>query len=144
MPYRDEMNNIHPLVAILPQVQTNSDTAIVSAIIDTLGYDSLTFAIVTGAVTDADVTVAITMDHGDVANLSDAAAVPAANLVGTLALAGFGFADDSESRKVGYVGPKRYVRLTATPTGNGAGALPIAAVAILANPSQGPTANPPV
>jgi len=83
------------------------------------------------------------MDHGDASNLSDAAAVPAASLVGTLALAGFTFADDGETRKVGYVGEKRYVRLTITPSAN-AGAAPMSVVALLGNPSQVATANPPV
>ena len=142
--YRDGMSNIHPLLAIAPQVATNADTAIVGAIIDTLGYDSLTFAIIAGTLTDADATFAVTMEHGDAANLSDTAAVPAASLVGTLALAGFTFGDDGESRKVGYVGSKRYVRLTITPTGNNSGAAPVAALAILGEPTVAPTPNPPV
>jgi hypothetical protein len=141
---RDMLNNIHPLTAIEPVAARTNNTAIVSSIIDTRGYDALTFAILVGTNTDADVTFAVTMDHGDVSNLSDAAAVPAADLVGTLALAGYIFSDDAETRKIGYGGNKRYVRLTVTPTGNDAGNIFIAAVAILGNPLQAPTPNPPV
>lgn len=141
---RDMLNQIHPLVAIAPAAAAIADnTAQVSAIIDRQGYDSLTFLIVTGTLADLDATFAVTMDHGDVANLSDAAAVSATDLVGTLALAGFNFADDAETRKIGYVGAKRYVRLTITPSNN-TGAAPMAAIALLGNPARQPTANPPV
>lgn len=142
--YRDGMSAINILPAIPPVVQTNSDAAIVGNIIDTLGYDSLTFAIAAGALTDADATFAVSMEHGDNSALSDTAAVASTNLVGTLALAAFTAAsDDNKTRKVGYVGPKRYVRLTITPTGNNAGAAAVAAVAILGNLSSGPAPNPP-
>lgn len=141
---RDSVNNIHVLNAISPVAARTDNTAIVSTIIDTLGYDSCAFAIAVGTNTDANATFAVTMDHGDASNLSDAASVPAAEISGTLANAGFTFADDAESRKVGYLGNKRYVRLTVTPSGNDAGNIFLAAVAILGNPHQMPTPNPPV
>lgn len=141
---RDITNNLHVLNAISPVAARTDNTAIVSAIIDRLGYHSLMFAIAVGTNTDANATFAVTMDEGDAANLSDAAPVPAASISGTLALAGFNFADDAESRKVGYVGSKRYVRLTITPSGNDSGNIFVAALAILGHPSQAPTSNPPV
>jgi len=141
---RDLMNNIHILNAITPIAARTDNTAIVSAIIDVKGYDSLTFGLAIGNNTDTDVTFAVTMDHGDNSGLSDAAPVPAGDLVGTLALASFQFDDDNESRKIGYVGNKRYVRLTITPTGNNAGNIFIAGVAILGHPHRAPTPNPPV
>lgn len=141
---RDQMNNLHVLRALSPAAAAITDnTAQVSQIIDRQGYESLTFAIITGTLADADATFAVTMDHGDVSNLSDAAAVAAPDLVGTLALAGFQFDDDNETRKIGYVGAKRYVRLTITPAAN-TGAAPMAVIAILGNPANSPTANPPV
>ena len=137
----DRHSYLKMVAAIIPQTQTNADTAIVGQIIDTQGYDSLTFALVTGNVTDANVTVAVTMEHGDQANLSDTAPVAAGDQIGS---ANFTFADDNAAKKVGYLpksnAPKRYVRITATPTGNDAGALPIAAVAILGNARVGPVA----
>jgi hypothetical protein len=139
---RDMMNNIHPVPAIAPVVVTDT-TAQVSAIIDLQNYDSCTFVIATGTLADADATFAVTLDHGDASNLSDAAAVTAATgLVGTLALAGFTFADDGECRKVGYTGVKRYVRLTITPSAN-TGNAPLTAIAILHLPRIAATANPP-
>ena len=62
--------------------------------------------------------------------LSDAAAVPDEFLLGTEAGASFQFDDDNEVRKIGYIGPKRYVRLTITPAAN-TGNADISAVAVL-------------
>jgi hypothetical protein len=141
---RDLLNRIHVLNAISPVAARTDNTAITSAIIDRQGYESLVFGIAVGTNTDANATFAVTMEHGDAANLSDTAAVPTAEIGGTLALAGYTFADDAESRKVGYVGTKRYVRLTITPTGNDSGNIFVAAVAILGHPAQRATPNPPV
>lgn len=141
---RDMLNNIHPLAAIPPVAARTDNTAIVSSIIDTKGYDSLTWLIVTGTNTDANATFAVTMDESDDSGMSGSNAVAAADLVGTYALAGFTFADDAETRKIGYSGTKRYVRLTITPSGNDSGNIFVAAIALLANPAILPTANPPV
>lgn len=141
---RDMTNNLHILNAISPVAARTDNTAIVSSIIDRKGYDSLTFGIAVGTNTDANATFAVTMDEGDASNLSDAAAVATGDIAGTLTLAGYAFGDDAESRKVGYLGVKRYVRLTITPTGNDSGNIFVAALAILGNPDLRPTANPPV
>lgn len=141
---RDQMNNIHVLTAIEPVAARTNNTAIVSSIIDVRGYDSLTFAIAIGTNTDTDVTFAVTMEEADAANMSGSNAVAAADLVGTYALAGYNFGDDAETRKIGYIGAKRYVRLTITPSGNDSGNIFVAAVAILGNPQQRATPNPPV
>ena len=140
---RDLMNTIHTVNAIPPIAARTDNTAIVSSIIDTLGFGSLTFALAIGTNTDANATFAVTMDEGDASDLSGSNAVAAADLVGTYALAGYTFADDTETRKIGYIGNKRYVRLTVTPSGNDAGNIFLAGVAILGNPSRQPTANPP-
>lgn len=141
---RDQMNNLHVLTAIEPVAARTNNTAIVSSIIDVRGYDSLTFAIAVGTNTDADVTFAVTMDEADAANMSGSNPVAAADLVGTYALAGYTFGDDAETRKIGYIGSKRYVRLTITPSGNDSGNIFVAAVALLGYPQQAPTPNPPV
>lgn len=141
MASRDLLNHINPLPAIAPVVATDN-TALVSAVIDTKGFESLTFVIATGTLADADATFAILVEDGDASNLSDNAAVGDDQLVGTEALAGFTFAADGAARKIGYIGGKRYVRLTITPAGN-SGNAPIAAMAILGHPRSMPTANPP-
>lgn len=139
---RDLMNNIHIKTAIAPVAAVTNDTAAVSSIIDTLGYDSLTFAIQTGTDDDADATFTVLVEDGDNSALSDNAAVADKELVGTEALASYTFADDAEVRKIGYRGSKRYVRLTITPANN-TGNFFVAAVAILGHAHQAPTPNPP-
>ncbi len=138
---KDLHNNVHPKLAIPPQVATG-DTALVGAIIDRQGYDSLEYVIATGTLADADATFTVLLEEGDAANLSDAAAVADANLLGTEALASFTFADDDKVFKLGYKGHKRYTRLTITPANN-TGNAPLAAVAVLGDPASAPTANPP-
>jgi hypothetical protein len=138
------MNNVHPLSAIPPIAARTDNTAIASSIIDTRGYDSLTWLIVTGTNTDANATFAVTMEEGDASDLTGSNAVAATDLVGTYALAGYTFADDAETRKIGYIGSKRYVRLTITPSGNDSGNIFVAAIALLADPVLVPTTNPPV
>lgn len=138
---KDLLNNIHVARAISP-VSVSDNTAQVSQIIDRRGFDSLTFVIAAGSVADADVTFTVLVEDGDNSGLSDAAAVADAELLGTELLAGFQFDDDNEPRKIGYLGSKRYVRLTITPANNASAAL-VSAVAILGHPSLVPTANPP-
>jgi hypothetical protein len=133
---KDLHNNVKALRAISP-VSVADNTAQVSQIIDRQGFKSLEFLILIGAVADVDATFAVTIDHGDASNLSDAAAVPAAQLLGTLALAGFQFDSDDQTRKIGYVGIKRFVRLTITPSANASAAL-LAAVAVLGHPNMAP------
>lgn len=139
---RDLHNNIHVARAISP-VSVADNTAQVSQIIDRQGHQSLEFLIATGSVADADATFVVLVEDGDDSGLSDAASVTDANLLGTEALAGFQFDDDNEVRKIGYIGDKRYVRLTVTPVNNASAAV-IAAVAVLGHPNYTPTINPPV
>lgn len=143
MATRDLTNDIHPVPLIAPVAARTDNTAIVSAIIDTAGYESCTLVLVTGTNTDADATFAVLVEDGNASNLSDNAAVADTFLIGTEALASFTFADDVETRKVGYKGGKRYVRMTVTPTGNNSGNIFLAGVAILGHPHSRPTANPP-
>ncbi len=139
MASRDLHNNLHFVPLIAPAAARTDDTAIVSAIIDTFGYESLELALITGTNTDADATFAVLVEDGNVANLSDAAAVADAQLIGTELAAGFTFGDDVECRKIGYVGIKRYVRMTVTPSGNGAGNIFLSGVAVLGNPRHAAT-----
>jgi hypothetical protein len=125
--------------AISPVTQTNADTALVSQIIDMADLLGLEFVIMTGTLSDADATFAVLMEEGDVSNLSDATAVADVDMLPTPnntsstapeAAAGFTFAADDAIRAIGYVGIKRYVRLTVTPTGNNSGNAPLAVLAV--------------
>lgn len=136
---RDLANHLTFKRAISPAAAVSDNTPIVSQIIDLAGFGSMCFAIAIGALVDADATFTVLVEHGNAANLSDAAAVPDAQLTGTEAAAGFTFAADNSTRKIGYVGPKQYVRLTITPIGN-AGEATIAAMAVLSEARYWPAA----
>lgn len=139
---RDQSNDLNFKQLFPPKAATTDNTAYVSNIIDMLGYNSCTFVIDTGTLADADATFAVTMEHGDDSGLSDTAVPAAGDLVGTTTLAGFDFSADNVCRKLGYVGSKRYARMTVTPTNN-TGNVFIAGVAVLGHPKSAPTSNPP-
>ena len=141
MASKDLHNNIDVKRAISP-VSEAGNTALVSQILDTRGYESVELVIATGSIADADATFTVLIEDGDNGALSDAAAVADTFLLGTEAQAGFAFDDDNECRKIGYVGGKRYLRATITPANNASAAL-ISAVWVLSNARTAPSANPP-
>lgn len=137
----DLMNEIHVKRVISP-VSVSDDTAQAGQIIDHQGYGSATYLIATGSLADSDATFTVLLEEGDDSSLTDAAAVADAQLVGTEALASFVYSDDNKCFKLGYIGTKRYTRLTITPSGNASAAV-LCAVAVLGHAAKRPTANPP-
>lgn len=121
-------NDIEVRRAISPVVATNN-TALESEVIDRANYETVEFLIATGTLADSDATFAVTMVHGDESN--DLSAVGASDLLGSLAEASFTHASDNVTRKIGYKGARRYVKLVITPSDN-TGNAPISAVAVLA------------
>jgi hypothetical protein len=139
---KDLFNSINPKRVLSPSAGPTDNTAQVGQIIDRQGFESVTYVIATGSLADADATFTVLLEEGDQANMSDAATPAAADLLGTAALASFIFSDDDKVFKIGYIGSKRYTRLTITPANNAsAGAL--CAVAILGHAAVKPTVNPP-
>jgi hypothetical protein len=136
----DLMNNID-LKRVISPVSVADTTAQVGQVIDGQGFGSVTYVIATGSIADADATFTVLLEESD-ASGSGFAAVADVDLLGTEALAGFQFDDDNECRKLGYIGGKRYTRLTITPVANASAAL-LAAVAVLGSPAIAPTVNPP-
>lgn len=138
---RDLHNNVKFSRGISPVAAlTNVNTPIVSQIIDTANFNSTEFVIMTGNDTDADATFTVLVEDGNDSGLSDNATVAAGFLLGTVAQASYTFADDNVTRKIGYIGPKRYVRVTITPANNGAGDIFVAGVWAQAGGHQGPQA----
>lgn len=131
------LRNTKAVRAISPDEGAGNNTAKVSQIIDRAGFESLEFIILTGTLVDTDATFTVLVEDGDNSALTDAAAVSDANLIETESQAGFQFDDDDEVRRIGYMGGKRYVRLTITPADN-TGAWDIAAVALLGKPRHAP------
>ena len=141
---KDLANVITPKRVLSP-VSTDADTALVGDIIDKKSFESVTYVIATGSIGDANATFTVLLEEGDAAAMGDATAVADADLLGTEALASFIFSDDNKCFKLGYIGSKRYTRLTITPSGNSGtpSAALLSAVAILGNPQIASSANPP-
>src|SRR3990167_1239506 len=113
----DLHNNVKFSRALSPAAAITDNTAQVSEIIDTQGFLATELVIQLGSIADADATFTILIEDGDNATLTDAAAVGDDFLLGTESPA-FLFSDDNKTFKIGYIGPKRYVRATITPAGN--------------------------
>jgi len=125
---KDLHNDLKFSRGLSPVVAGTDNTAYVSQIIDTANFSATEFVILTGVNTDADATFTVLVEDGADAALSDAAAVADSFLLGTEAAASFTFADDNLTKKIGYIGIKRYARVTITPANNGAGNIYIAGV----------------
>lgn len=117
---------------VIGAITTNTTTS--GAIIDTAHYESLEFYILSGALTDGTYTAQIW--HGNDSGLSDAVQLTGEEVLGS---AVFALTDDNATKRIGYVGKKRYVQLrilsAAVTTGGTLGA-----VAVLGTPHHGPAA----
>ncbi len=123
----DLKNDIKDLVALDTQVIA-SDVTTAGNIIDTVGFESVTFVLQAGVVTAGDVEALI--EDGDDSGLSDAAAVADDFLIGTEASTNISATNGIAT--IGYVGKKRYVRLSSV-TANSAN-LTVGSVVILGTP----------
>lgn len=103
--------DLHNLIALAVAVNTTAvvdGEDVVGNIIDRDGAQALEIVLQSGAYTDGSVTPLV--EHGDESDLSDAAAVPDELLLGTEADAALTGAN--QVKKVGYIGDKKYVRVT--------------------------------
>lgn len=120
----DLHNETTPAVALNIQA-ISTDTTTAGAIIDTQGFAANEFIMQSGTLTDGTYTPLI--EDGDDSGLSDAAAVADDFLTNTEASAAFALTDDNAVKAIGYVGHKRYIRLSivsaSTSTGGTLGAV---------------------
>ena len=138
---RDLMDKVHLQPAFAPKAAVTDNTAQVSSVCTTTGFDSIMLAFITGTDADADATFVVLIEDSN--DNSSYAAVDDAYLNGTEVLASYDFNDDGECRKIGYTGNKKYVRATVTPANN-TGNCFIGGMWVCGNPSRQPTANPPI
>ena len=116
---------LHSVLAkrAISSTRVTDNTAPVSQIIDMQGFESALFVINIGTVADADTTIATLLEESDT-NFSGQNTVADADMTsmtaGTapLTAAGFQFDSDNQVRVLGYIGGKRYLRLTLTPANN--------------------------
>lgn len=142
---RDQAHDLQ-IKRVLSPASVADDTAQVGQIIDRLGYDALTYVIAIGSVADVDATFTALLEESDAANMAGANAVADADMISQAAgaapeaAASFQFDSDDQVRKLGYIGNKRYTRLTITPANNASAAL-LSAIAVLGHPHSAPVAQ---
>jgi hypothetical protein len=124
---RDLYSNLKVINATVAGPSDN--TAVTSPIVDTRDYQSVIFVVQTGTLVDADATFAGVVAESDASNMSGSNAVIDEDLIGLETGVSFTFAEDNFEGKIGYIGNKRYVQLTITPSAN-ASAAPIAILAL--------------
>ena len=123
---QDLHNTIYP-IATIPSVSVSNNTAQVGTIIDlaadltpasvdTGGYDGLDYVFNIGAFADSDAIFTPLVEDSD--DGSTFTAVDDTFLLGTEAGATFTIANLNSCKRIGYIGSKRYVRLTVTPSAN--------------------------
>jgi hypothetical protein len=126
---RDSYHSLGAVLALAPAVQSASVDGVA---IDTKGYNSLTFALNTGAIVSAgDFSAKVQHSDASGSGFEDAPAGSYfSNAPATLAA--------STSYKLGYIGDKRYARIVLTKAGGTS--IAAGATAILGNAAVAPVA----
>jgi len=124
-----KVNNALDIAAI------SSDTTTVGDIIDMQDFDSVEFLLQTGAFSDGNYEPLI--EDGEDSGLSDAVPVVDDQLLGTEAAAAL--AGANLVSKIGYIGFKRFVRLSVVSTGTTSGAT-VGSMAIQGHAHNAPVA----
>jgi hypothetical protein len=142
---QDLHSNVKALRTISPVTVGTTGTGKTGKVLDTQGYGGVEFLIDYGTVTATNAVFTVTVLEGDVTGTMTS--VADADLLGTELLAGLAAASTRTSdvsknvtKRVGYKGTKRYVQVKVSSTVTAA--TPIAATALLFNPSVAPVSNP--
>lgn len=126
--------------SLAPAAAVTANAEVAGATIDSQGFESLTFVVQSGVVTDG--TFAGKVFGGNASNMSDEVELTADQLIGSnIAIA---TNDDGVTERVGVniqKAGKRYYRLKLTQAGATSGGF-IAHIAILDNPRYAPTVAP--
>ena len=112
---RDLKDNI--VVSHVLHADITDNTAQVGVVQDHRGSKSHTYVIHAGALVDADATFTVLLEESD-ASGSGFTAVADDFMLGLESQASFQFDSDNTVKTLGYIGYKRYTRLTITPANN--------------------------
>jgi hypothetical protein len=143
MAYRDLHNNVDIVAVINPITVGTTGTGRTGSVIDVRGYDSVELAINYGAITATAATFTVTVLEGDVTGTMTS--VADADLLGTESAAGLAAATRTDgstenvSKRIGYIGSKRYLRADVKSTATAG--TPVSVNAILARPHRAPVAT---
>ncbi len=130
-------STLNKLSTAIASVDGGDNTLVVGLTIDTAEYDTLTFEFNVGIMADVAATWTVTVYDDDASGMGTESAVADAFLIGTEAAVSWDQADDASVRKIGYIGPKRYVRVKVQPADN-AGSSPFSCSAIQGHSKKGP------
>ena len=132
--------DLHHNIKVAPALSSVSVTATGNGLtVDTQGFLSAELIVNAGIFAfDGSNNVSIKLQHGDESDLSDAADVTAADLLGADIVLD-NAADDVSTFRQGYIGKKRYIRSVHTVVGTVAA--PIGMEFILGHPKRGATAE---
>ena len=133
---RSDMHHDTKQTVAMTQQAIGTDTTTVGEIIDTAGFEGLELLLLAGTITDG--AYATLLEEGDDAALADAATVDAEE---TLGAADFALAEDDTAKRLGYIGNKRYVRLSIVSTAVTTGVDMFGAIALLGMAAHRPTAD---
>lgn len=106
----DLHHGLKQLIALTSQT-ISTDTTTLGAIIDMQGFEGAEFVLISGTITDGTYVVSLLED--DAAGMGTATAVSTTHQLGD---ADFALADDDVAKRIGYIGKKRYIRLSIVST----------------------------
>ncbi|RKQ70128.1 hypothetical protein [Oceanibaculum indicum] len=142
---RDLHHNINIIAALPPVAVGTTGTGKTSSVVDRQGYDAVEFAFSYGAITATAATFTATIQHSDSATAASFTSVADVDLLGTEAAAGLGQgarvdgSTENVTRRVGYIGAKRYVRARVVSTATAG--TPVGINALLGHPRHAPAAT---
>lgn len=140
----DLHNNVRTKVALLPAA-IGANATKTGVIIDRQGYGGVEFVVMYGAVTTTGTIVTAVMKEGDatgsLTSVADGDMLGTEALVSLLAGARVAGTGKEVTKRIGYVGTKRYAQLNFVQTGTTSVGY-IAAAALLHSPDSSPQDNP--
>jgi len=128
---QDIYNNVKEFVGVAP-IKILADGAVVSEIIDTLGFESGEFNLALGVVTTGDLTIT-SIQESDDSGMSGGTDIPAARLLNTPVT--LDTTEDIDT--LGFVSTKRYI--TATITGANTSVMLASGIFVLSHPQYATT-----
>lgn len=140
---RDLHNNVDIIASIAPVAVGTTGTGQTGVIVDTKGYDSVEFEFSYGAITSTAATFTPTVLEGDTTGAMTS--IANADLLGTESAAGLAAATRTDgstekvTKRLGYVGNKRYVQAKIVSTATAG--TPVAANVILGHAGLKPVAT---
>ncbi len=140
---RDLHHNIDAVRTIAPVAVGTTGTGQVGKVVDRAGYEGVTIILDYGTITSTTATITPVVKHGDATGTMTS--VANADLLGTEDGAGIAAgarvsnSNKNVSKRIGYIGSKRYISCNLVPTGT-AGP-PVAATVILSSPRNAPVAT---